>query len=158
MMRVRDPAGEWMADSANPALLRKADRAKGEVGVYRLYTEGRDNDHDQAWNEDPTGSTAISANFTYQYDFFGDATGLYPMSAPETKGVADFFIAHPNIAAVYVLGPQDNLLTPWKHKSGSGLGGKDQEDRRGRRRTPAFSRPTSPSSRRWRPASRRPPD
>ncbi len=126
MMRVRDPAGEWMADSANPALLRKADRAKGEIGVYRLYTEGRDNDHDQAWNEDPVGSTAVSANFTYQYDFFGDATGLYPMSAPETKGVADFFIAHPNIAAVYVLGPQDNLLTPWKHTSGRGLGGKDE--------------------------------
>jgi len=126
MMRVRDPAGEWIADSANPALLRKADRARGEVGVYRLYTEGRDNDHDQAWNEDPAGSTAVSANFTHQYDFFGDATGLYPMSAPETKGVADFFIAHSNIAAVYVLGPQDNLLTPWKHTSGRGLGGKEE--------------------------------
>ena len=124
MMRVHDPAGEWMADSANPALLRKADRAKGEVGVYRLYTEGRDNDRDQAWNEDPAGSTAVSANFTHQYDFFGDATGLYPMSAPETKGVADFLIAHPNIAAVYVLGPQDNLLTPWKHEGGKGTGGK----------------------------------
>ncbi len=124
MMRVRDPAGEWMADSANPALLRKANRGKGDIGMYRLYTEGRDNDHDKAWNEDPIGNTAVSANFTYQYDFFGDATGLYPMSAPETKGVADFFIAHPNIAAVYVLGPQDNLLTPWKHKSGKGLGGK----------------------------------
>ncbi len=126
MMRVRDPAGEWTADSADPALLRKADRAKGEAGVYRLYTEGRDNDQDQAWNEDPTGSTAVSANFTHQYDFFGDATGLYPMSAPETKGVADFLIAHPNIAAVYVLGPQDNLLTPWAHKGGEGLGGKGE--------------------------------
>lgn len=126
MMRVRDPAGEWIADSANPALLRKADRAKGEAGVYRLYTEGRDNDRDQAWNEDPTGSTAISANFPYQYDFFGDATGLYPMSAAETKGVADFFVAHPNIAAVYVLGLQDNLLTPWKHDTAPGLGGKPQ--------------------------------
>ncbi len=119
MMRVRDPAGDWMPDSANPALLRKADRAKGQVGVYRLYTEGRDNDQDQAWNEDPPGSTAVSANFTHGYRFFGDATGLYPMSAPETKGVADFLIAHPNIAAVYVLGPQDNLLTPWTHKAGS---------------------------------------
>ncbi len=94
--------------------------------MYRLYTEGRDNDQDQAWNEDPTGSTAVSANFTHQYDFFGDATGLYPMSAPETKGVADFLIAHPNIAAVYVLGPQDNLLTPWKHTEGEGLGGKGE--------------------------------
>ncbi len=126
MMRVRDPAGEWRPDSANPALLRKADRARGEVGTYRLYTEGADNDHDQAWNEDPVGSTSISANFTYQYDFFGDATGIYSMSEAETRGVADFFIAHPNIAAVYVLGPQDNLLTPWKHKSGRGLGGKDE--------------------------------
>ena len=126
MMRVRDPSGEWMPDSANPALLRKADRARGEVGAYRLYTEGVDNDHDRAWNEDPVGSTAVSANFTYQYAFFGDAAGLYPMSAAEAKGVADFFIAHPNIAAVYVLGPQDNLLTPWKHKAGRGLGGKEE--------------------------------
>lgn len=126
MMRVRDPAGEWMPDSANPALMRRADRARGQTGGYRLYTEGVDNDRDRAWNEDPVGSTAISANFTHQYDFFGDATGLYPMSAPETRGVADFFIAHPNIAAVYALGPQDNLLVPWKHKAGRGLGGKEE--------------------------------
>ena len=126
MMRVRDPAGDWMPDSAHPALLRKADRAKGQVGVYRLYTEGRDNDQDQAWNEDPSGSTDVGANFTHGYRYFGDATGLYPMSAPETKGVADFFIAHPNIAAVYVLGPQDNLLLPWKHDRTPGIGGKEQ--------------------------------
>ncbi len=126
MMRVRDPAGDWMPDSANPALLRKADRAKGQAGVYRLYTEGRDNDEDKAWNEDPTGSTDVGANFTHGYRFFGDATGIYPMSAPETKGVADFLISHPNIAAVYVLGPQDNLLTAWTHTGGRGIGGKDE--------------------------------
>ena len=125
--------------------------------MYRLYTEGRDNDQDQAWNEDPTGSTAVSANFTHQYDFFGDATGLYPMSAPETKGVADFLIAHPNIAAVYVLGPQDNLAHPVEAHGRQGARREGRGDAARAGRTPASSRPTSPSSRRWPPASRRRP-
>lgn len=123
MMRVMDPTGEWIADEANPSLMRKAEREKGEVGMYRLLSEGTDNDGDEAWNEDGPGAVDVNANFTYKYDFFAAGSGVHQMSAAETRGIAEFFVAHPNIAAVYVLGPQDNVMEPWKHKQASGIGG-----------------------------------
>ena len=45
-MRVKDPAGEWIPVDGEPRLMRKADPAKGERGVYKLYQEGIDNDGD----------------------------------------------------------------------------------------------------------------
>ena len=114
MMRVADPAGEWMADSAEPALLRRADAAKGEAGRWRLYSEGRDGDGDERWNEDPPGGTDIGRNFSYDYPQFGEGAGEHPISAAETRAIAQYFVDHANIAAVYVLGPEDNLLKPWE--------------------------------------------
>lgn len=122
-MRVRDPAGDWLADPANPALMRRADRARGESGAYRIYAEGRDDDSDESFNEDPVGGVDTNANFTYGYEFFSPGAGDHQMSGAEARAIAEFVVAHDNIAAVYVLGPQDNLLTPWKHEESGGIGG-----------------------------------
>lgn len=123
MMRVLDPSGPWMADSADPALLRRADATKGEAGTYQLYVEGRDDDHDEQWNEDPPGGTDIAKNFSYEYDWFGEGSGLHQYSAPESRAIAEFFVAHPGISAVYVLGAQDNLVTPWTWRQQTGISG-----------------------------------
>ncbi|MGE0352022.1 MAG: M14 family metallopeptidase [Gemmatimonadales bacterium] len=140
MMRVEDPAGEWVADSAEPGLMRKADAGKGEAARYRLYTEGRDDDGDERWNEDPAGGTGVDRNFSYGYEFFAAGTGDYPFAAPEARAVAQFMVDHPNIAAVYVLGPQDNLLKPWEHKRESGGGAASgSSEGRGRSRQPLTS-------------------
>ena len=130
-MRVSDPAGEWLADPANPSLMRRADRAKGESGAYRLYTEGRDDDADESFNEDPGGGVDVNSNFSYDYEFFAVGAGDHQMSSAEAKAIADFVVEHENIAAVYVLGPQDNLLTPWEHKASGGTGGNAEGTRRG---------------------------
>lgn len=130
MMRVEDPAGEWMADSADPVLMRKADPAKGEAGRYRVMVEGTDTDRDEQWNEDPAGGVDINRNFSYGYKFFGEAAGRYPFDAPEARAVAQFFVDHPNVTEVYVLGPQDNLLKAWEHKK---AGGESQGGGRSRR-------------------------
>jgi hypothetical protein len=116
MMRVRDPAGEWFADSAEPALMRKADVAKGEVGQYKLYLEGRDNDGDDQWQEDPPGGVDIGRSFPYEFPQFGEATGAGMMAASESRAIAQFIVDHPGIAVIYVLGPQDNLLKAWEGK------------------------------------------
>ena len=116
-MRVRDPAGEWLADSAEPALMRKADAAKGEKGEYRVYLEGRDNDGDEQWQEDPPGGADISRNFPYEFPQFAEGTGAGMMSEPESRAVAQFIVDHPGIAVVYVFGPQDNLLKAWEGKA-----------------------------------------
>lgn len=116
MMRVLDPAGEWMADPEDPRLMRKADPAKGEIGSYRLYSEGIDDDGDEKWNEDPAGGIDVNRNLPYGYEFFSEASGLNPVAAPEARAIAQFFLDHPNVAVVYALGPQDNLIQPWKHE------------------------------------------
>ncbi len=126
MMRVEDPAGPWIADSANPLLMRRADATRGQRGRYRLLTEGRDNDKDGEFNEDGPGGTDINANFPNFYEYFGAAAGDWPLAAPEAWGIAELFQTHQNIAAAYVLGPQDNLNTPWTGRRVPGIGGNPQ--------------------------------
>jgi hypothetical protein len=116
MMRIKDPAGEWLADSAEPALMRKADVSKGEMGDYKLYLEGRDNDGDEQWQEDPPGGVDIGKSFPYEFSQFGEATGAGMMAEAETRAIAQFIVDHPGIAVIYTLGPQDNLLKAWEGK------------------------------------------
>ncbi len=126
LMRVEDPAGAWMADSLNPLLLRRADATRGQRGKYRMYTEGRDVDGDGEFNEDGPGGTDINSNFPNFYKYFGETSGNWPLSAPEAWGIAELFQTHQNIAMAYVLGPQDNLNTPWTGRRVPGIGGSPQ--------------------------------
>src|SRR5690606_14430200 len=120
-LRLADPNGAWLADSADPRLLRRADPAKGEVGRYTVTTEGRDDDGDGDYNEDGPGGTDVNRNFPYDYQHHGREAGPDPMSSPEARGLAEFIIAHPEIAAVYVIGPQDNLMKPWENRPNAGI-------------------------------------
>lgn len=137
MMRVRDPAGEWLPDPEDPELMRVADPVKGEIGAYRVYVEGVDNDGDELWNEDPPGGIDVNRNLPYGYEFFAEAAGPYQVYAPEARAIAQFYLDHPNVAVVYALGPQDNLLEAWKHEPGArdGDGGDTggRDDRQSRR-------------------------
>lgn len=117
MMRVEDPAGEWLADSADSRLMRKADAQKGERATHRYLPEGRDDDGDERWNEDPPGGTDVGRNFSYDFPHFGAGAGEHAMSSAEARAIAQFVAEHDDIAAIYVLGPQDNLITPWEGKA-----------------------------------------
>ena len=126
MMRVRVPGGDWMLDATDSALMRRADATKGERGLYRVYVEGRDDDNDGEYNEDAGGGTDISRNFANNFRFFGEQSGLHPFSADESRAVAEFVSTHDNIAAVYVLGMQDNLIKAWEGRRVPGIGGNPQ--------------------------------
>ncbi len=119
LMRVEDPAGDWIADPDYPELLRKSDPATGETGKYLLFSEGVDDDKDGKLNEDLPGGVNFNQNFTYQYSYFRDGSGLHQVSENNTRAVADFFYNHKNIAAVFTFSPHDNLLHPWNAKPGS---------------------------------------
>jgi len=112
VMRVKDPKGGYMIHPDNPQLLKKADPAKGESGVYQVYWEGIDNDGDGFYNEDPPGGVDINRNFQHQYPYYQVDAGPYMVSEPETRAVLDFVLAHKNIAQILTFGESDNLVNP----------------------------------------------
>ncbi len=114
VMRVEDPSGVMMAHPQDPRVLIEARRSENEQGQWKLYSEGRDNDHDEQFNEDPPGGVRLDRNFPFRYPYFSAGAGTYAVSEPESKALADFAFEHPNIALVLTFGPEDNLLHPWK--------------------------------------------
>ena len=62
-MRVKDPTGPWMLIDGDNRLMKRADRSKGEKGMYKLYTEGIDNDNDGQYNEDGKGGVNVNLCF-----------------------------------------------------------------------------------------------
>lgn len=112
MMRIRDPEGTYILDPNEPRLLIEADKMKGEAGAWKLMAEGRDNDADEKWNEDGRGGVNFNRNFPFNYEWFAADAGVHQVSEPETRALADFAVAHPNISVVFTFGAGDNLLAP----------------------------------------------
>lgn len=113
-MRVKAHDGTWVPVEGEPRLMRKADAAKGERGIYKLYTEGIDDDGDGQYNEDVPGGTNINNNFPHLFKKFGRRSGLYPGSEPESEAMLRFAFSHPEIAMVIAFGQTNYLLSPPK--------------------------------------------
>ncbi|MFO7622460.1 MAG: M14 family zinc carboxypeptidase [Bacteroidales bacterium] len=114
MMRVKSPDGIWVPVASEPRLMRRADASKGEKGIYKIYTEGIDDDGDGQYNEDGTGGTDINANFPHLFKFFDPKSGLFPGSAREAGELVKFAFAHPEIAMTISFGRTNFLLVPPK--------------------------------------------
>ncbi|MCZ6682603.1 MAG: M14 family zinc carboxypeptidase, partial [Planctomycetota bacterium] len=110
LMRVRDPEATHIEDPDEPRLMREADRANNERPVFKIYSEGIDNDGDGEYNEDGLGGVDPNRNFPHAYPELGPGAGAHQLSAPEARGLADFVLGRPNIAAVVVYGRHDNLI------------------------------------------------
>lgn len=121
-MLVPDPNGLWRKDSADARLLVK--KKENEPGQYRRYaTEGIDNDGDGLINEDGPGGTNLDRNFPAFWDmhYRQPYAGMRQLSEPETRALADFVLAHPNIACVLVLGGAGGqLLRPFAGQGDEG--------------------------------------
>jgi len=111
-MRVKDPAGEWIPVDGEPRLMRKADASKGEKGIYKIYTEGLDNDGDGEYNEDPAGGTNIAVTFPHLFRPWTSTGGRWPGSEPETFGMMKFAIEHPEIAMAFAFGSTNMCVQP----------------------------------------------
>jgi len=100
-MRIKDPQGRWKRHPDYPEYLMI--RAKpDEPGEYTLLGwEGIDNDGDGRVNEDGRGGYDMNRNYPYDWQpsYIQYGAMYYPLSQPETRAVADFVLAHPNIAA-----------------------------------------------------------
>lgn len=98
-MRLRDPNGRWKPHPDFPELLVEC--KPDERGQYTLLdTEGYDNDGDGEVDEDGNGYYDPNRNWPYGWQPPGIQHGSdrYPLSIAEDRMVADFIMAHANIA------------------------------------------------------------
>lgn len=120
LMRVADPLGTHRAHPDDPRVLIEVNPKKNESGAWRLYSEGRDDDHDDAFNEDGGGGVAFNKNWTMRYQPFAAHAGPHQVSELETRAIADWCFEHQNIVAVFTFTPEDNLFHPWKPGTDAG--------------------------------------
>ena len=113
-MRVKDPEGAYIPDDKDPRLMKRADPAKGETGIYKLYPEGIDNDGDGQYNEDGPGGTNIGITFPFLYGFNQSGTGAWIGSEPEIYSLMQFVNTHPEIAMTMTYGSTNYCLAPIK--------------------------------------------
>lgn len=114
MMRVKDPQGEWMPVPGKPRLMKKADTSKGEKGIFKLYTEGLDNDQDGEYNEDGPGGVNIGINFPHLFKPFTKTGGPWPGSEEENHNLIKFISQHREVAMTFCFGETNFCLIPPK--------------------------------------------
>lgn len=101
-MRIKNPFGHWKPHPDYPdyLMVRVGPEERGEYEL--LGYEGIDNDNDGRINEDPVGGYDMNRNwaFDWQPNYIQPGALEYPFCLPETRAVAEFAIAHPNLAAL----------------------------------------------------------
>jgi hypothetical protein len=112
MMRVKDPEGSWMPVPGEPRLMKKADWSKDEKGIYKLYTEGIDNDGDGRYNEDGPGGVNAGINFPHLFKAFTKDGGEWPGCIDETFSLFQFIFQHPEIAMTISFGETNFCMMP----------------------------------------------
>ncbi|MCJ7525254.1 MAG: hypothetical protein MUP71_08540, partial [Candidatus Aminicenantes bacterium] len=112
MMRVKDPEGDWLPLESDPRLMKKADAAKGEKGLFKLFPEGLDNDGDGQYGEDGPGGVNIGINFPHLFRFFSRNGGKWAGSESESLGLIRFIFQHPEIAMTVTFGESNFCLEP----------------------------------------------
>ena len=113
-MRVIHPDGEWITSETDPRLMLKADGKKGQQGVYKIYTEGLDDDGDGLYNEDGPGGTNVGINFPQLFQHYTADGGKFPGSTPESYAIMKFVFDHPDIAMIVSFGSTNWCYTPPK--------------------------------------------
>lgn len=111
-MRVKDPEGAWIAVPGEPRLMKKADGTKGEKGVWKLYSEGLDNDRDGQFNEDGPGGISLGTAFPHLFPYHTPDAGPWSGSEPETFALLKFFDLHREIGLSFVFGESNFCLNP----------------------------------------------
>lgn len=101
-MRIKTPHGKWKVSNKDPRIMIK--RLPSDMGgtYYDIYTEGDivgDYDGFNIKVARPKWSMDFNRNFPFGWSVEGNQRGAgdYPLCNPETKALADFVVAHPNI-------------------------------------------------------------
>ncbi|MEW6724458.1 MAG: M14 family metallopeptidase [Bacillota bacterium] len=103
-MRIEDPDGEWKVYHKDPRLMvrRRPDDTEGKF--YTILPEGIVEDYDGVEIKFKPSKWGLDINRNFPAHWEPEAVqrgaGPFPLSEPETKAVADFLVAHPNIGGV----------------------------------------------------------
>ena len=117
LIRVEDVTGNYIKLKEDERVMVKANTQKGQIGKYKIYSEGLDNDKDGKFNEDGNGGINFNKNLTYNFPYFKPGAGEHPVSEKEHRTLLDFLYEQWNIYAILTLGPVNNLSTPLKHNT-----------------------------------------
>jgi hypothetical protein len=104
LMRVQDPAGEYVEAAEVPGLLLPR-RLEDPPPYYRLYPEGTIENFDGHHVPEPhilsDNQTDLNRNFPFSWRHEPDqeGAGAFPGSEPESRAVIEFANAHPEIFA-----------------------------------------------------------
>lgn len=105
MMRIPTPYGAWKKDPKKDGSMVLRDPGDRYGEFYDIYPEGVLEKFDGDENlKMKKNIWALDFNRNYPYGWFPEnrqpGAGKYPLSNPETKAMADWIIAHPNISCV----------------------------------------------------------
>jgi hypothetical protein len=112
LIRIEDVTGGYVKLKEDERIMVKANTQEGELGNYKVFSEGIDNDKDGAYNEDGKGGIHFNKNLTYNYPYFKPGAGEHPVSEKEHRALLDFLYEQWNIYAILTLGPTNNLSKP----------------------------------------------
>ncbi|NLN82827.1 MAG: zinc carboxypeptidase [Firmicutes bacterium] len=107
LMRFLHPYGEWKVSEDDERLMVKRRPDEEEGQFYRVFQEGMLVDWNKSEPEVAAGKWGLDFNRNFPCHWGVESkqpgAGTYPLSEPETKAVADFILAHPNIASASTL-------------------------------------------------------
>jgi murein tripeptide amidase MpaA len=106
-MRIEDAGGNWKVSDRDPRLLVPRRFNDVEGIFYRVYPEGliREYDGVEVALAPPEHGLDFNRNFPANWQIEAAQTGAgdYPFSESETRALAEFVIAHPNICGLHTL-------------------------------------------------------
>lgn len=100
-MRVEDPAGDMKVSEEDPRIMVERAPDELEGTFYRVMLEGRDDDGDGEYNEDPLGGVDQNRNFPGNWEpvHTQRGAGPYPLWVQEIRALVEYLEEHRNIAA-----------------------------------------------------------
>jgi hypothetical protein len=128
-MIVEDPSGP-LARASDPRFLSAA-RA-GDKPRYRLWREGRDDDHDGRFNEDPVGGVVLDLAFPVGWSLANAdpsrtaGASVLPLDDPLTRALADMMLARTTMCVLLFQGNHGEIARPGGIESTSAESAHDQ--------------------------------